>query len=61
MEQAIYIGGGLDVTPILMFTNIHTFIYIDSIPISRFVTKIKINEDKVENVDFTDFKRNLNK
>jgi len=60
MEQAIYIGAGLDVTPILLFTNLHTFIYIDSRPISRFGTKIKINEDKIENVDYTDFKRNTN-
>ncbi len=36
MENAVYVGAGMDIRPILMFKNIKKFIYIDSRPKSEY-------------------------
>jgi hypothetical protein len=62
MEQAVYIGAGLDIIPILMLTNINTFIYIDSKPFSLYGTKIKTKDGLVKSIslgEMTQYTDNL--
>jgi hypothetical protein len=54
MEQAVYIGAGLDIIPILTFTNIHTFIYIDSKPFSLYGTKVKTKDGNVKSISLNE-------
>jgi hypothetical protein len=62
MEQAVYIGAGLDIIPILMLTNINTFIYIDSKPFSLYGTKVKTKDKQIKNIslgEINQYKDNL--
>jgi hypothetical protein len=36
LDTAVYVGAGADIRPILLFTHIKTFIYIDSQPLTEF-------------------------
>jgi len=44
MQQAIYIGSGLDIIPVLVFTDIKKFIYVDSRPFSEHGTQVYTKE-----------------
>jgi hypothetical protein len=44
MEQATYIGAGLDIIPVLVFKDIKKFIYIDSQPFSEHGTGVYTKE-----------------
>ncbi len=36
MKKAVYVGAGIDIVPVIVFTNITDFVYIDSKPFSEF-------------------------
>jgi hypothetical protein len=62
MEYAVYIGAGLDIIPILILTNITTFIYIDSKPFSLYGTKVKTKDKQIKNIslgEINQYKDNL--
>ncbi len=59
MNKAVYIGAGLDVTPIVLMGDIDEFIYVDSQPFSEFgVLSYDVNSNLVTNLLKKD--RNIN-
>jgi hypothetical protein len=44
MQQAVYIGAGLDIIPVLVLRDLKKFIYVDSRPFSEFGTQVYTKE-----------------
>ena len=48
MQQAVYVGAGHDIIPVLVFRDIKKFIYIDSQPFSEHGTHVYTKDSKYQ-------------
>ena len=47
MQNAIYIGAGTDLIPVIIFSNIHKFIFVDSRPFSEHGTQTYVSATNI--------------